>query len=74
MAHFKQGNLIVGDNNYIYLDDDEQISMRYNTSTETLALSVSGSSEAKMVPALYGTGASPPAGTYPEGTIYYQYS
>lgn len=74
MAHFKQGNLIVGDNNYIYLDDSEQVAVRYDNSNSTLALSVSGSSEAKLTPILYGTGASPPAGTYPEGTVYYQYS
>lgn len=74
MAHFKQGSLIIGDGNQVEFDDSGQVIMTYDSSETVLTLSVNGSSEAKMVPVLYGTGASPPAGTYPEGTVYYQYS
>lgn len=45
----------------------------YDTELKKLKLNVAGLTSTQLAPVVYGTSATPPAGTYPPGTIYVQY-
>lgn len=46
----------------------------YDAAGNRIKLLVSGCSEVQLAPIVYGTNATPPAGNYPAGTIYIQYT
>ena len=62
----KLGNLDV-----IPLDSGDFLA--YDKSINQLRLIISGCVPVPLVPVVYGTSATPPAGTYPKGTIYIQH-
>lgn len=47
--------------------------IKFNNSDKTFRLAVSGCAEVPLAPVLFGTSVSPPTGTYPKGTLYFQY-
>ncbi len=55
----------------ITLDTDDTLT--YDTANNRLVLNVSGCAPVQLCPVIFGTSASPPAGTYPKGTIYLTY-
>lgn len=56
----------------ITLDTGDTI--EYDTTNNQIQFKQSGCETVYLCPVIYGTDASPPAGTYPKGTIYIQYS
>lgn len=56
----------------ITLDTGDTIT--YNTTNNQLELNVSGCTKVYLCPMIYGTDATPPAGTYPKGTVYFQHA
>jgi hypothetical protein len=47
--------------------------LTYDTANNVLELNVSGATSVQLAMIVFGTGASPPAGTFPQGTVYMQH-
>lgn len=52
---------------------DSGTTLLYDITNRKLKLKVSGCMEAQLCPVIFGEPATPPAGTYPAGTVYIQY-
>jgi hypothetical protein len=47
--------------------------LTYDTANNVLKLNVDGATSVQLAMIVFGTGASPPAGTFPQGTVYMQH-
>lgn len=73
IADYSVGSSKLGALSVIPLDTGDYLI--YSTPTNEISLLVSGCTSAvPLAPVLFGTSATPPAGTYPRGTLYIQYS
>ncbi len=71
LADGSVGTAKLGTVQTITLDNGDTIT--YDAANNQLKLNVSGCTAVALAPIVFGTAASPPAGTYPKGTLYCRY-